>query len=83
MAGVLLAGPIVTCFAFWIGYYMAPRFRAPGVLDMVQSMIILLYVGDRFGREVGGMAGEVVIWAVFLGMEAYLVNLSFSHTSAK
>ncbi|GLQ52187.1 MAPEG family protein [Dyella flava] len=83
---VLLASTvvwIVTRFAFWIGYHIAPRFRAPGMLGMVQSMIILLYVGDRFGREVGGMAGEVLVWTIFLGVEAYLVYLSFWHSSAE
>jgi hypothetical protein len=73
---------VVTRFAFWIGYQIAPRFRAPGMLGMVQSMLVLLYVCDRFGREVAGVAGEVVIWVVFLGVEAFLVYFSFFRPSS-
>lgn len=74
---------IVMRFAFWIGYQIAPRFRAAGMLGMVQSMIVLLYVCDRFGREVAGVAGEAAIWAIFLGVEAFLVYLSFSRPSSE
>jgi hypothetical protein len=34
---------------FWIGYHRAPRFRAPGLVGMVQSLIVLVYVCGKFG----------------------------------
>lgn len=67
---------IVFRFVFWIGYHRAPRFRAPGLIGMVQSTLVLLYVSVRFAHEVAGFAGVVVVLGIFAGGEIYLVAIN-------
>jgi hypothetical protein len=56
-------------WAFWIGYHIAPRFRAIGLIGMAQSLLILLYCTGRFADEVAGRPGAVAVVALFLLME--------------
>lgn len=67
---------IVARYVFWIGYHKAPRFRAPGLVGMLQSALVLLYVCGRFGYELAGLPGALVLLALFAGIEARLVWLS-------
>ncbi len=64
---------IVSRAVFWIGYHKGPEYRSPGLIGMIQSLIVLLYVCGRFGYEVAGIAGTVAILGVFAAGEAYLV----------
>lgn len=67
---------IVARYAFWIGYHKAPRYRAPGLVGMLQSALVLLYVCGRFGYELAGWPGTLVLLALFAAIEARLVWLS-------
>ena len=67
---------IVSRYAFWIGYHKAPRFRAPGLVGMLQSTLVLLYVCGRFGYELAGLSGTLALLVLFAAIEARLVWLS-------
>lgn len=67
---------IVARYVFWIGYHKAPRFRAPGLVGMLQSALVLLYVCGRFGYELAGLPGTLVLLVLFAAIEARLVWLS-------
>jgi hypothetical protein len=67
---------IVSRVAFWVGYHKGPEFRTPGLMGMVQSAIVLVYVCARFGYDVAGVAGAVVILGIFVGGEMYLVLIN-------
>lgn len=67
---------IVARFVFWIGYHRGAQFRAPGLIGMVQSLLVLLYVSARFAHEVAGWWGAVVVLAIFAGAEAYLLRVT-------
>jgi hypothetical protein len=56
--------------AFWIGYHRSAAWRGAGAPGMALSMIVLLYVTSRFGREIAGTTGAAVI--AFLILEAVL-----------
>ena len=64
---------IVFRFVFWIGYHKGPQFRAPGLIGMIQSALVLLYVGGRFGYELAGAPGAAIVLGVFAGGEMFLV----------
>jgi len=64
---------ILSRWAFWIGYRRAARFRAPGLVGMVQSILVLLWVVWRFGSSIAGPVGGALPIALFLGIEALLV----------
>jgi hypothetical protein len=59
-------------FGFWIGYHQSAAMRGLGAPGMALSMIILLYVASRFGRELAGTVGALTPIAVFLAIEGYL-----------
>jgi hypothetical protein len=59
-------------FGFWIGYHQSAAMRGLGAPGMALSMIILLYVASRFGRELAGTVGVLTPIAVFLAIEGYL-----------
>ena len=67
---------IVSRGVFWIGYHKAPRFRAPGLSGMLQSIVVLLYVCGRFGHELAGVPGAVAILLAFVGAEIYLIRVT-------
>jgi hypothetical protein len=64
---------ILSRWAFWMGYRRAPRFRAPGLVGMVQSLLVLLWVVWRFGASIAGTAWGAVPVALFLLIEAFLL----------
>jgi hypothetical protein len=59
--------------AFWIGYHRGSLHRAAGAPGMALGMLVLLYVVARFGDEIAGPLGAVVLLALFFGGEAILV----------
>jgi hypothetical protein len=63
---------IVARWAFWIGYHRGPLLRAVGAPGMLQSMIVLLYVGFRFGMDSYGQAAAIGLVVVFAVIEALL-----------
>jgi len=64
---------ILARFVFWIGYHQGPLFRAPGLVGVVQSLLVLLYVCARFADDVAGIVGAVVVIGLFAFGEIYLV----------
>ncbi|MEW9571118.1 MAPEG family protein [Rhodanobacter sp. Si-c] len=67
---------IVARYVFWIGYHKAPRYRAPGLVGMLQSALVLLYVCGRFGHELAGLPGTLILLALCAAIEARLVWLA-------
>ncbi len=60
-------------WAFWIGYHIAPRFRAIGLVGMVQSQLVLLYVVAHFAYAIAGEGGATGVVVLFLAIEALLL----------
>lgn len=58
--------------AFWLGYHRSAALRGLGAPGMALSMIVLLYVASRFGREIAGPVGAIVPVAAFFLIEALL-----------
>lgn len=53
---------IVGRWIFWIGYHVAPRFRAFGLVGMVQSILVLLWgVAHLAGEWLGGIGAMAVV----------------------
>jgi uncharacterized MAPEG superfamily protein len=63
---------IIARLAFWLGYHRSAALRGLGAPGMAVSMIVLLYVASRFGREIAGTVGAVVPVVAFLAAEAVL-----------
>lgn len=63
---------IVARAAFWLGYHRSAALRGLGAPGMAISVIVLLYVTSRFGREIAGTVGAIVPVAVFFAVEAVL-----------
>jgi hypothetical protein len=63
---------ILARFGFWIGYHQSAAMRGLGAPGMALSMIVLLYVASRFGREVAGPAGALIPIALFVVIEGFL-----------
>lgn len=63
---------VVARAAFWLGYHRSAALRGLGAPSMAVSIITLLYVASRFGREIAGTAGAVVPVVVFFSIEAML-----------
>jgi hypothetical protein len=64
---------ILSRWAFWIGYRRASRFRAPGLVGMVQSILALLWAVWRFGASIAGPAWSAAPIALFIAIEALLL----------
>jgi hypothetical protein len=60
-------------FAFWIGYHQGALHRAAGAPGMALAMLVLLYVGARFGDELAGWPGAAALLVLFFAGEAILV----------
>ncbi|MGF6762451.1 putative MAPEG superfamily protein [Paraburkholderia sp. GAS33] len=58
--------------AFWVGYHRSAALRGLGAPGMAVSMIVLLYVASRFGRDIAGTVGAFVPVVVFFAIEAVL-----------
>ena len=63
---------IVARGAFWLGYHRSAALRGLGAPGMAVSMIVLLYVTSRFGREIAGAVGAIVPLVAFFAIEAVL-----------
>jgi uncharacterized MAPEG superfamily protein len=63
---------IVARAAFWVGYHRSAALRGLGAPGMAISVIVLLYVASRFGREIAGTVGAIVPVVVFFAIEAVL-----------
>jgi hypothetical protein len=63
---------IVARAAFWLGYHRSAALRGLGAPGMALSMIVLLYVTSRFGREIAGTVGAIVPLVAFFAVEAML-----------
>jgi uncharacterized MAPEG superfamily protein len=63
---------IAARFAFWIGYHKSAAMRGLGAPGMALSMILLIYVASRFGRDLAGFPGAIAPIAAFLALEAVL-----------
>ena len=72
---------IVARFAFWIGYHISPDYRAPGLISMITSLVMLIYVTTIFIYDITGIIGVVILLFLFVAIEAYLVFVT--HKPAK
>ena len=63
---------IVARGAFWLGYHRSAALRGLGAPGMAVSMIVLLYVTSRFGREIAGTVGAIVPVVAFFAIEVVL-----------
>lgn len=63
---------VVMRWAFWIGYHKSPLLRGLGAPGMLQSMIVLLYVGYRFGSDAYGIGAGIAVLVIFAVIEAIL-----------
>ena len=63
---------IVARASFWVGYHRSAALRGLGAPGMAISVIVLLYVASRFGREIAGTVGAIVPRVVFFAIEAVL-----------
>ena len=63
---------VLARWAFWIGYHKDPLWRAIGAPGMLQSILVLLYVTWRFGRDSYGDAAGIALVTIFLAIEAIL-----------
>ena len=50
-----------------------PQYRVFGLLGMLQSMLVLLYLTSRFGYELGGRIGAAAPIFLFIMIDAFLV----------
>jgi hypothetical protein len=67
---------IIARFVFWLGYHHDVQIRAPGMVSTLQSFLILLYGCSRFGYEIGGVIGAVLVISAFVSMELYLLSIN-------
>ncbi len=67
---------IVTRFIFWLGNHHDVQIRAPGMVSTLQSFLILLYGCSRFGYELAGVTGAILVISAFVSMELYLLSIN-------
>jgi hypothetical protein len=65
---------VVSRFVFWVGFHWAPWMRAPGLVGMVQSLFVLLYVSGCFLNEYLGTVAVIFAALLFVGVEILLVR---------
>jgi len=58
---------------FWLGYHVAPEHRVAGLIGAAQSLIVLLYVGARFGYDIAGSVGAALPILLFLIAEVVIL----------
>jgi hypothetical protein len=59
-------------FAFWIGYHRSAAMRGLGAPSMAIGLVMLIYVAVRIGSDIAGAPGAVVIFSLYLALEAIL-----------
>lgn len=62
--------------AFWIGYHLGPQHRVAGLVGVMQSMVVLLYVTSRFGYEIAGALGAALPIIFFVCAEILLITMT-------
>jgi hypothetical protein len=67
---------IGTRFVFWLNYHQDIQSKVPGMMGMLQNSLVLLYGSARFGYELSGITGAVLIVAFFISMEVYLLGIN-------
>lgn len=67
---------ILSRFVFWIGYHHDPLDRIYGLIGMMQSLMVLIYVTFEFARAFFGLPLALTALAVFLFTEAVLTYRS-------
>ena len=75
MRSVLAAATvwIVSRWMFRIGYEQGARVRGAGLVGMVQSVLILMYVSARFGYDIAGWLGAIAPLVLVFGIEGYII----------
>lgn len=63
-------------FSFWLNYHQDIQIRTPGMIGMLQNCLILLYGCTRFGYELAGMTGAVLVVSFFVSLELYLLGIN-------
>lgn len=63
----------VARWAFWIGYHIAPRHRLWGIIGLVQTQAMLVYVSARFGADLAGSLGAWIVGIAYGAAELALV----------
>jgi hypothetical protein len=63
-------------FVYWLNYHQDIQTRVPYTIGMLQNSVILLYCCLRFGYELSGMIGAVLVIGVFMGIEIYLLGIN-------
>ena len=64
---------IAARWVFWVGYHMSPLLRAPGLVGMVQSILVLFYGVFRSGQEMAGLIGGLLPILLFLMIEVVIL----------
>jgi uncharacterized MAPEG superfamily protein len=61
---------------YWLNYHQDMQTRVPYTIGMLQNLLILLYCCTRFGYELSGMTGAVLVVGVFVSIEVYLLGIN-------
>jgi hypothetical protein len=80
-AGPVLATTVVWIVAraaFWIGYHRGAAQRAYGAPGLALSLLVLLYDCARFGFELAGIVGAIIVIVLYLAIEAVLFGTTRS-----
>lgn len=64
---------VVSRAMFRIGDDTGARWRGAGLVGMVQSVAILMYVSARFGYDLAGWFGAILPLALVFGLEGYII----------
>ncbi len=60
--------------AFWVGYHLSPRHRVAGLVGMLQSILILIYLSARIGNDVAGLLGATALPGLFIVAEIVIFS---------
>jgi uncharacterized MAPEG superfamily protein len=61
---------------YWLNYHQDMQTRVPYTIGMLQNLLILLYCCTRFGYELSGMIGAVLVVGAFVSIEVYLLGIN-------
>jgi hypothetical protein len=67
---------VMARFSFWLGYHHDIQIRAPGMVGTLQNFIILLCCCTRFGYELAGITGGILVVSLFVSIELYLLGIN-------
>ena len=63
---------ILARLAFWAGYHRSAAMRGLGAPGVAMSLLVLIYVVARIGRDAAGLAGMIAAVGAFLLFEGLL-----------